>query len=136
MNVPRIKPRGDEIYEAVMPPEVPRTVFRVDIMSIPGRVSVDVWGWPGRYSRGTKGLSREQDPSYVFKSVDDLPDWVQKKLAVLSTLNPNVSNEAVPNVGARISKNVFWVYPEDGVEEQTGECFGEHARSVSQASST
>lgn len=130
MSPPYIRPREDEIYVAVMAPEVPSTVFRVGTLR---GVTVDIWGWP-LGNKGNHVYGRE--PSFVFNSVDDLPAWMKNKLAVLSTLNYNVVNEQIPNVGARVSKNVFWVYPDPGVEEQTGECFGEYARSVGQASGT
>lgn len=128
MSTPYIRPREDEIYEAVMAPEIPSIVFRIGTLR---GVTVDIWGWP---VKGNPSYGR--DPSFVFNSVDDLPAWMKKKLAVLSTLNYNVVNEQIPNVGARVSKNVFWVYPDPGVEEQTGEGFGEYARSVGQASGT
>lgn len=48
-----------------------------------------------------------------YKSVDDLPDWVQRKLAVLSLFDPKRINKDVENVGRRINKNVFWIYPEE-----------------------
>ena len=112
--------------------QTPSIVFRVGTLR---GATVDIWGWPPQTAdKGNPSYGR--DPSYVFNSVDDLPAWMKKKLAVLSTLNYNVVNEQIPNVGARVSKNVFWVYPDPGVEEQTGECFGEYARSVGQASGT
>lgn len=117
----------------------PNIVFRVGTLR---GATVDIWGWPPHtagwppHTADKGNPSYGRDPSFVFNSVDDLPAWMKKKLAVLSTLNYNVVNEQIPNVGVRVSKNVFWVYPDLGVEEQTGEGFGEYARSIGQASGT
>jgi hypothetical protein len=48
----------------------------------------------------------------MYPSVDDLPDWVQKKLAVLSLLDPSKPNGDVPEVGRRINQHIFWIYPQ------------------------
>ena len=48
-----------------------------------------------------------------YESVDDLPDWVQRKLAVLSLFDPTRVNNDVEKVGRRINKNVFWIYPDE-----------------------
>lgn len=47
-----------------------------------------------------------------YPSVDDLPKWVQERLAVLYLLNPYEINQDVEKVGRRISRTVFWIYPE------------------------
>jgi hypothetical protein len=46
----------------------------------------------------------------AYSSIDNLPQWVKERLAVLSILNPNVRNEEVEGVGRRIAKNIYWVY--------------------------
>jgi hypothetical protein len=48
----------------------------------------------------------------LYSSIDELPEWVKDKIAVLSVLNPDLRNEEVEGVGRRITKNVFWVYKE------------------------
>lgn len=45
-----------------------------------------------------------------YESVDELPKWVQDKLAVLMLLDPDKVNEEVESVGRRISKDIFWVF--------------------------
>jgi hypothetical protein len=45
-----------------------------------------------------------------YESVDELPNWVQDKLAVLMLLDHKKVNEEVKTVGRRISKNVYWVF--------------------------
>lgn len=46
----------------------------------------------------------------AYSSIDDLPEWVKERLAVLSILNPDQRNEEVEGVGRRIAKNIYWVY--------------------------
>jgi hypothetical protein len=45
-----------------------------------------------------------------YETLDDLPNWVQDKLAVLMLLDHTKVNEEVKGVGRRISKNVYWVF--------------------------
>ena len=45
-----------------------------------------------------------------YGHIDDLPSWVQDKLAVLMLLDHKVRNEEVKDVGRRISEDVFWVF--------------------------
>jgi len=45
-----------------------------------------------------------------YGGVDELPKWVQDKLAVLMLLDHTKQNEEVENVGRRIQENVFWVF--------------------------
>lgn len=52
-----------------------------------------------------------------YDSVDDLPQWVQERLAVLMVLDVTKRNEEIRGIGKRINKNVFWVFKgeDDGV---------------------
>lgn len=46
-----------------------------------------------------------------YSKVDDLPDWIAKKLAVLSMIDPD--DHPTPNikgVGRRINRSVYWIY--------------------------
>ena len=45
-----------------------------------------------------------------YTNVEDLPTWVQNKLAVLMILDASKKNEDISGVGRRISNEVFWVY--------------------------
>jgi len=45
-----------------------------------------------------------------YETLDDLPNWVQDKLAVLMLLDHTKVNEEVKGVGRRISKDVYWVF--------------------------
>lgn len=56
-----------------------------------------------------------------YETLDDLPKWVQDKLAVLMLLDHTKVNEEVKTVGRRIQENVYWVY--------SGELDGDNPRS-------
>lgn len=45
-----------------------------------------------------------------YETLDDLPKWVQDKLAVLMLLDHTKVNEEVKGVGRRINKDVYWVF--------------------------
>ena len=45
-----------------------------------------------------------------YEHLDDLPEWVQNKLAVLMLLDHRVTNEEVRDVGRRISEDIYWVF--------------------------
>jgi hypothetical protein len=46
-----------------------------------------------------------------FPNVSDLPEWITKKIAVLSMCNPDDHpTPDIPGVGRRISRSVYWVY--------------------------
>lgn len=45
-----------------------------------------------------------------YETLDDLPNWVQDKLAVLMLLDHTKVNEEVKGVGRRINENVYWVF--------------------------
>ena len=49
-----------------------------------------------------------------YSSIDELPDWVQARIAILSILPCEPPTEEIDGVGRRIASNIFWVYaPED-----------------------
>jgi hypothetical protein len=48
-----------------------------------------------------------------YLSLDELPKWVQDKLAVLMLFDPDKRNEELENIGRRINRNIFWVYKRD-----------------------
>jgi hypothetical protein len=45
-----------------------------------------------------------------YDRVDDLPDWVKERLAVLMVLDSTPPTGELAGVGRRISESVFWVY--------------------------
>ena len=45
-----------------------------------------------------------------YDSVDELPDWVKERLAVLMVLDSTPPTGELAGVGRRISAHVFWVY--------------------------
>lgn len=65
------------------------------------------------------------DRPLLYDGVEVLPDWMQRKLAVLMTLPYDQPIEELATIGRRISKYVFWVYP------SVGETIGSDPRSKS-----
>lgn len=45
----------------------------------------------------------------VYQSTDDLPEWMQERLAVLMVMRHEPPTTEVEGVGRRISRDVFWV---------------------------
>lgn len=57
-----------------------------------------------------------------YDSVDELPDWVKERLAVLMVMPSTPPTVELEGVGRRISASVFWVHaPKDGTPDSTGE---------------
>ena len=45
---------------------------------------------------------------------DDLPDWVQERLAILMMFDATPPTPEVEGIGRRISESVFWLYAPEG----------------------
>lgn len=78
------------------------TIYRVELS--PVRKSVKV------IAIGMSSLDSIEDGEY--DAVEDLPDWMQKKLAVLSMMSPKPPTEFVEGVGRRIEMYVYWLVGE------------------------
>ena len=75
------------------------STYRVDVHYSTKTVHVECFGmYP---------LDRSVDGTYA--SVDELPLWIQSKLAVLSMLEVPPPPNRVDGVGSRIASHVFWV---------------------------
>lgn len=48
-----------------------------------------------------------------YDRLDDLPDWVKERIAVLSMMPSKPPTNEVAGIGRRISVNVYWVYAPD-----------------------
>lgn len=46
----------------------------------------------------------------TYDSVDDLPSWVQDRLAILMMIPITKPTPDIPEVGRRISTSAFWLY--------------------------
>lgn len=44
-----------------------------------------------------------------YSRIEDLPEWMQRKLHALSMMDYNPPTKTVEGVGRRISRDVFWV---------------------------
>jgi hypothetical protein len=57
------------------------------------------------------------DPSYYeldswYKTVDNMPKWIQDKLRKLQIMIPPPPVNVVPGIGQRVGVNTYWVYPD------------------------
>ena len=84
------------------------TVHRVDVSK--PVVHIYTWGFGG----GNEMLADEG--KRLYSSVDSLPEWMQRKLSVLMSIDPDKTTEELEGVGRRVSGHVFWVYPSEGEE--------------------
>jgi hypothetical protein len=82
------------------------TGYRIEILQSTGRVDVQSLDIVYNFLPDLKNL---------YKSVDDLPKWVQDKLAVLMICDLSKPTPIIANVGRRISENIFWVFT-DGAD--------------------
>ena len=83
------------------------TVHRVDVSN--KVVEIYTWGFGGNHEK-----SFNDEGKRLYSSVDSLPEWMQKKLAVLMGIDHNKQNEELEGIGRRVSGHVFWVYPYEG----------------------
>lgn len=82
------------------------TVYRVLIL--PDMVKVSLIGVRSL----TKSDENHMEVGW-FNSVNELPNWVQERLAMLTMCNADRSRnkrEEVPGIGRIISSDIFWVY--------------------------
>lgn len=75
-------------------------VYRVNVAYDEGAVSV--------ISFGIENVDSDEDATY--DSIQELPQWMQERIAVLSMMSHEPPTENVEGVGRRISKSVYWVY--------------------------
>jgi len=77
-------------------------------LSINQDQSINTMAWPVQ-------SGNVRDIKDTYENVDDLPDWVQLKLATLMLLDAEEPNKKeVVGVGRRISESIFWIYLDDG----------------------
>jgi hypothetical protein len=56
------------------------------------------------------GIDRvDSEVNDSYPSVDDLPVWIQERLAVLMMMDWRPTTEPVKDVGRRIDKHTYWV---------------------------
>lgn len=98
-----------------------RVIYRVDTRK--QHIEVRAWG----IGESTNIVSKEV---MRYDSVQTLPEWMQRKIAVLMTFDPAKVTDEIPDLGARVSDGVFWVFGIDG------ETLGCDPRSEGQSSGT
>lgn len=57
---------------------------------------------------GMEGVDRSSEGTY--SCVENLPLWIQKRLAVLTMLRVEIPMRTIDGVGRRIDKDVYWVF--------------------------
>jgi hypothetical protein len=57
--------------------------------------------------------SVDSEAEGFYSSVDDLPNWIQKRMAVLLLCDPTPPTEEVRGVGFRVDADTFWVYHDE-----------------------
>lgn len=72
------------------------------------RVNVDYAGCVTVMSFGIGNVDSDEDATY--DSIQELPQWIQERIAVLSMMSHEPPTANVEGVGRRISKSVYWVY--------------------------
>ena len=56
------------------------------------------------------GIDRVDSGTYgVYASADDLPKWLQERLAILMVTSWKPPTVGIDGIGKRIDKNTFWV---------------------------
>jgi hypothetical protein len=75
-------------------------VYRINVDYADGHVSV--------ISFGIENVDSDADATY--DSIQELPQWMQERIAVLSMMSHEPPTANVVGVGRRISKSVYWVY--------------------------
>lgn len=82
-----------------------RVVYRVDTRK--HHVEIRAWG----VGESTQIVARD---IMRYDSLQALPEWMQRKIAVLMTFDPAKVTDEIPDLGARVSDGVFWVFGTDG----------------------
>jgi len=72
------------------------SIYRVSVRNDDGYVNVICFGM-NCVDKGDVGC---------YSCVDDLPEWMQDRIAVLSMVKPD---DRIRNVGWRTEKDVFWL---------------------------
>lgn len=60
---------------------------------------------------GTERIDPNEEGEY--NSVDDLPNWVQERLAILMMMSIEPPTQFVDGIGRRISDTIYWVFKSD-----------------------
>lgn len=105
------------VTKATMKPTDEQIIHRVDV-GVNDLHPVRVFTW-GCESISTTPKNKDPkmlpvDDDLIYDSVDDLPEWMQQKLAVLSGIDCSKPTEELEGIGRRVSSHVFWVYPSAG----------------------
>lgn len=81
--------------------EEPGVIYRVSLDSAEGGINV--------MTVGLVGVETRDPMEGEYRTLGELPMWVQEKLAMLMMLTS--PGGPVEGIGQRIDRNTFWVYP-------------------------
>ena len=59
-----------------------------------------------------KGLTLDNGIKRHYVSLNDTPEWIQRRVYALSVLDPD-EDHIVENVGVRAAHDTFWVFKKD-----------------------
>lgn len=86
------------IIESGSAPPPDDEIYRIRIFPLNGKVLVYCFG------------DIDNDIDGHYDSVDDLPVWMQERLAILMLMSCKPPTESIDDVGRRIGPHLFWVY--------------------------
>ena len=80
------------------------------------------------------GFTVDNNAHESYHEVDKLPQWMQHKLAVLSTIDSSRPTGELDRIGRRVTEHIFWVYalPEETMEGIDGANAREKSKDRSQ----
>lgn len=76
------------------------STYRVEIAYDTKQVKVSCFGM----------MCIDKDAEGHYDSVDELPEWMQERLATLSLLHVPPPKNDIENIGCRIGPFLYWVY--------------------------
>ena len=63
------------------------------------------------------GIEVERIGEYDYvQEVEDLPEWIQERIAILMTCDPMPPTFNVDGVGRRVDENTYWVFDDTDTE--------------------
>ena len=83
-------------------------IFRVEIFGSEARITCF----------GIPKISTTDYPREGVRDIDELPEWIQKRVAVLSTIPYDPPTDYIKGVGRRIGKYVYWVFANYNEEKE------------------
>jgi hypothetical protein len=76
---------------------------------------------PEGESAGRVDVLQYDDPNthLQYDKLEDMPEWMQRRIATLRVFPPDPYGPDFPTVGRRLGDDVFWLYPDPSRPEET-----------------